>query len=395
LQSLAASGGLDSLNVAHVYAFCVCFSADGELLAASDREQAVHIVDVATGKVKYRLKPDETEIYATAFSPDKIFVASGGNARAVHITDLLTRSVRSFAAQSSDIHGIAFSPDGRTLAATGDQNAVNLWEVVTGQIRMTLTGHSSTVNRVAFSPDGRLVATCSEDRTVRVWDSATGKQLRCFNGHLGEVYGVAFSPDGRTLASSSADTTVLIWDLSGLAVPDRTTLALHEFERNRFWLQLAGDNSVAAYAAIQKLAADPDHSVAYIRERVRATPRLDDSRLQHLLSNLNDDKYAVRERATDNLARLGEIAVPAMAKHLEGPISLESRRRIERLLAEVPSVPPREVVQTLRAIEVLEMIGTAEARQVIQSMVNGEPGARQTRDSGLALERMTKNGQRR
>ena len=44
----------------------------------------------------------------------------------------------------------------------------------------------------------------------------------------------------------------------------------------------------------------------------------------------------------------------------------------------------------LRAIEVLEHIGTAEARQVLKSLANGAPEARRTREAKSSLERLAK-----
>jgi hypothetical protein len=45
-------------------------------------------------------------------------------------------------------------------------------------------------------------------------------------------------------------------------------------------------------------------------------------------------------------------------------------------------------VRGMRAVEVLERIGTAEARQVLQVIAQGAPGARLTREAQEALKRL-------
>ena len=44
--------------------------------------------------------------------------------------------------------------------------------------------------------------------------------------------------------------------------------------------------------------------------------------------------------------------------------------------------------QPLRAIEMLERIGTAEARQLLAVLAEGAPAARLTREAKLALDRL-------
>src|SRR4051794_16642953 len=60
-------------------------------------------------------------------------------------------------------------------------------------------------------------------------------------------------------------------------------------------------------------------------------------------------------------------------------------RRLERLLADIP-----EPLRWLRALTVLEAIGTAEARRVLEGVAGGEPGARPTREAKASLERLAR-----
>lgn len=64
------------------------------------------------------------------------------------------------------------------------------------------------------------------------------------------------------------------------------------------------------------------------------------------------------------------------------------RRRIEEALATLSGVPPANTLRDLRAVEVLERIGTPKARQLLEKLAQGAPEARQTREAKAAVERL-------
>jgi hypothetical protein len=113
-----------------------------------------------------------------------------------------------------------------------------------------------------------------------------------------------------------------------------------------------------------------------------------------LIADLDAIKFAVRQRATAELEKLGEAAVPALRLALEGNPSPELARRVQSLLDKVNSPNervrrlPAVVVQLLRAVEVLERAGTPEAVEVLRGIAEGEPIARETREAQAALQRL-------
>ena len=80
--------------------------------------------------------------------------------------------------------------------------------------------------------------------------------------------------------------------------------------------------------------------------------------------------------------------MPTLKKALEAAPSLEKRRRIKNLLPTSEVVGSPEVLQSVRAIEVMEHIDTSEAQRILKTLAQGMPEARITREAKEALERL-------
>jgi WD40 repeat protein len=305
----------------------------------------------------------------------------------------------------------AVSPDGRLLAAsTGtDPIMVSLWEVETGRpLRQfedrRIEEHPGGVECLAFSPDGRTLALAvyPDPRLpppvprdppslglplgteVRLLEVATGGERRRLEGHTDRVSSLAFSPDGKVLVSGSADTTLLVWDLWGLRRDERPTKDLATV-----WQDLADADAARGDRAIRTLVAVPAQAVPWLRERLRPMAAGDRERIKARLAELDSNEFEVREQATAALMQLEEMALPGLQEVLKGKPSLEVRRRVEVLVARLEQpVPPGPRLRALRALEVLEAIGTPEARKVLEGLAQGAPEARLTQEAKASLLRL-------
>jgi hypothetical protein len=106
------------------------------------------------------------------------------------------------------------------------------------------------------------------------------------------------------------------------------------------------------------------------------------------VADLDADEFDVREKATQELAKLGPAAGPALKKALEGAVSAEVRKRLESLLAKLsPQGPNDEPVRHDRLLELLERTEGAEARKLLEELAAGAPEARLTRQAKAALRR--------
>jgi hypothetical protein len=159
--------------------------------------------------------------------------------------------------------------------------------------------------------------------------------------------------------------------------------------REKWWRDLAAAKAATAYLALARLAAEPATAVALIRERLKPATRPDDAALDHLVADLDSKTFGVRQKATAELDRLGDAVVPGVLARLEKTRSLEPRRRLEQFLDKHDrGIPSAERLREVRALELLEQIGSAEARAVLRELAGGASTVRLTRDAAASLSRL-------
>ena len=131
-------------------------------------------------------------------------------------------------------------------------------------------------------------------------------------------------------------------------------------------------------------------SVAFLREQLQPLTPVNPQRIASLITLLDNGDFQVRSKASRELAQLGDLIVPTLKKALSGRSSQETRIQVQRLLDRLASaeLPPPDLMRALRAVEVLEQVGTPDARRALETLVKGTPDAKLTRDAKAALERM-------
>jgi hypothetical protein len=271
------------------------------------------------------------------------------------------------------------------------EKAIHLWEVRSAKERGQLVGHIDRDGSLACAPDGRLAST-GDDKTIRIWDLDTGEELGCFRGNASIVGPLAFSSDGQRLISGSRDTTILVWDMKAIPQPRGTkAIKLSPKELEARWADLADADASRAFTAIGALIRARQQSVSFIKEHLRPIPPIASEKIAALIAELDSERFETRSKAEAELEKIEELAEPALRRALrERPPSLELRRRLEALLQRLEGpITSTETLRQLRAVEVLEHIGSPEARQVLRTLAKGAPEARLTRETKAALERLT------
>jgi len=87
--------------------------------------------------------------------------------------------------------------------------------------------------------------------------------------------------------------------------------------------------------------------------------------------------------------KMGECVVPALNKALAGDPSLETKKRLQDLRKQVSGVVLSGArLRADRAVEILERIGTPEARHLLQVLADGAQEALVTTTAREALARL-------
>jgi WD40 repeat protein len=423
--------------------FFLTFAPDGRSLAGGGKDGMVYLWDPATGKELAQLKGHEKEVQCAAFTPDSKRLASGGVDNTVRIWDLGAAKELSQFTEPNAINALAYSPDGRLLAVAGwfkevrlydaallklarqcvghqdscvslafspdsrllasgsMEQAIRLWEVASGEEVRKIDEPRKQANALAFSPDGRILLGAFEDRSVRLldlallWDPTRPAEVDRNDEHTGPVLAVAISPDGKLVASGATDGKALVRDIAAVYGTLKGTDEIVRPDRlERYWKMLASRNSRQAFQGVWALGMAPKQSMPLFVERLTPFAALMDAqRVGQLITELNHDQYTVREKAQQDLEKMGSLIEPILKKSLMGQLpSLEVRRRLEKLLDKMKadSGASPDVLRASRAVVILERIGTPEARQLLEKFARGMPEAPLTQDAKQAIERLNK-----
>jgi WD40 repeat protein len=367
----------------------LAYAPDGRTLAVEGPHGTAWVLEAATGKPLRQLAGHESKAYFLRYTPDGRTLISGGDGPALLFLDPDTgQERRVFPAPRYHLDRMELSPDCRTLAGWEAGCRLVLWEVATGKEVLRLDVPPLEAGRLAYAPDGRTLAVGTPTGPLVLRDALSGRELARLPGHAGRVLSVAFAPDGKTLASGSVDTTALLWDVRpwggrrGAAAP----LAARDLDAH--WAALAGEDAPRAWRAVGALVAAPEQAVPLLETNLRAALP-DRERLARLIAALDGNDFEAREQATRELARVGGAAEPALRAVLKGKPSAETRRRIGRLLESLQKQElSGERLREVRAVQVLELTGTAAARRVLAALAKGEPEARLTQEARGALQRL-------
>jgi hypothetical protein len=294
-----------------------------------------------------------------------------------------------------------FTPDSRSLLVVAESEPENgsgpvtgtvfLVEVANGkeQVHVPLPKSMTGAASAAMDNDGRLVVFGDSVGTIRLWDALTNRQLAQFEAGSG-IECLCLSPDGNSLASGLANGTALVWDLSEIQQrlhPPDQNLSLPEL--TDLWAALGAADAHEAYQAIYRLAADPRHAVPFLSEHIVLPAPPVAKRLPQLIADLDAKRFSVREQASKDLAALGARVEPILRQTLASHPSPEVRRRVTDLLAELDRRPlSTEEVRTIRALKVLEMTASPEARRIMRKLAKSDPHGWVARDAAAALSRI-------
>jgi WD40 repeat protein len=363
----------------------LAYAPDGKMLASAATDWHLTLWDAATGKATTRLALGGFRLRALAFAPDGLSLAGGGDAAEVHLWEMPEgRRQRELPGHAGGALALAFGPGGRVLASGGKDRRVRLWELASGRERGRPIDHAAWVRSLALTADGRFLASGADDGVVRLWDMA-GRLLDELPGHRGPVTALAFGPGDGVLVSAGLDGTALVWDVAatlkaGRPKPVRVT----EEELQGLWQKLGDADGPTAGLAMQTLARAGGQAVPLLAARVKPVSA---EQIRKALRDLDDEDFDTRERATRTLRELGRFAEPGLRDLLRTMPPLEVRQRVVEILRALEEEPSPEYLRALRAVEVLDLVGSPEARKALEALAGGAPESELTRQAKAALRR--------
>jgi len=325
--------------------------------------------------------------------------------------------------KNNKYHAAVLAPNRRSVAvAQNESMSVSIADLTTGQemdqwelpaeettggaLRLLRPGlFLGKTPRLAFAPGGRLLAAGMPSGAILFYDLATSQPVHRLSGHGVPISGLSFAPDGRTLACAYRDTTVLVWDVASVA-PKAFSAA--QLTLKKHWQDLlavegdppppesappatVGSASAAgvAWKAHWGLVNGANQSVSFLKDHLRPVQPVDVRPLAQKIKDLDSPRFAVRDQAMKDVEQMGQAAEAGLRQALKGKVSLETSRRLQRLLEKVDQGRRREV-QQLRAVAVLEQIATVEAREALAALAAGDSKAPLTAAARAAVKRLSK-----
>ncbi len=371
----------------------LALSPDGRRVAFSDGERRLSIFDVKSGKVAGTIEFANKPVAASMTANGRILavVTRDGAARIYNLSrDAKLDLAFTKRVARSDYVAAGFSPDGR-LFAVSSAGRVSILDSASGRPMHSIERHfgEGDVRCLAFSPDGRLIAIGrnSPESGVRIADVVSGSELSNLSGHLGDVTALAFSPDGKLLASGSNDTSVLV-SKTPVPMPAPKSMSAQDS-----WENLDSLDAEIAYRCTEELLAHPEKSVDFLGARFRERPA-EQIQIQRWVRELDHDEFRVREAARRGLTKAGLRAAAALTDPKRKPLGPEGEQRVRAILdafeAKGMRIPEGglfgEPLRIVRAVRVLEIIGTKEARGVLEEFAHGPSKSRLTSEAKAALD---------
>jgi hypothetical protein len=385
----------------------LAFTPDGKSLVAAGPQHGdptFVFLDVKSGKEVRQIDNDQP-IFGLALSGDgkRLAVATQ---QGLELWDADTGDeVRTFAGpvQRFGLRPLVLSSDGKMLATVSGPDTVEIWETASGRERQKLHVASDNVaanprfnnagpqvGALAFSADGRLLA-AGCDQAVHVWDLMAGQELPPLVGNQGVVRALQFSPDGRQLIAFDNAGLRLAWSVSQVLKSARATPSrLSDGEFQALWEDLAEADAFGTYRAARHMSAEPERALTLLSKHMHPVPPGDPERIAKLVGELQNANSGVRRKALGELRKQGEAALGALTQTSGGPRHSQAAMFLANKLEAQCATPER--ARALKAVQILEQIGTPEARQLLEKLAGGAAGTRLTVAAKAALDRLPQAG---
>jgi hypothetical protein len=199
----------------------MAMSPDGQMLAFSDSDGAIWLVDMPSGAyIGEPMSRPPGPWRSLAFSQDSKTLASGSVDGIVQLWDVESGQPTGapWVDQMRSVSRLSFGAD-RTLL-TNDLHQIRIWNIQTGEvirrIKVASVGDTCSYD-AARTPDGTVVAsggcTMRNGEAIQLWDAATGESSGALIGEPWDVRSLTFNADGTWIAAGSTHSGIQVWDV--------------------------------------------------------------------------------------------------------------------------------------------------------------------------------------
>lgn len=258
-------------------------SPDGKLLAVAEGyrltpnldvstlpiqdDYAIHVIDIASGSIKWKLTGTKAAIHCLSFSSDSKLLVSGsqtGKSDPIRVWNVETgkfeRGIKVIHAilniawsndssklycstsdktlavfdsksglqvlamprEKGTIYAMALNPDQSQLALAGDVVeegsglAIKIYSTKDWKLVQTLLGHQASVTSLSFVREGKLLVSASAkpEAAVKVWDINQKTAVSQYQGHSNDVLDLAMTNTGQSIVTVSLDGSIRLWQTS-------------------------------------------------------------------------------------------------------------------------------------------------------------------------------------
>jgi hypothetical protein len=344
---------------------CCDFSADGKLITTHSSNGGVHVWEAATGQLVRELRPND-KIAGTAYC------------------------------------FVAFSPDAKFLATSSPiERTLQVWSLQTGKLTCTLP--DKVYYRTAFFSRDNLSLLYVPDSTGRalLYNLLAEKAVYHFDPPHRLSHFAAFSPDGKRVAvigpssegggsGVAGQLSIYLYELPARAL-NPAAAHVDDAALDKLWVELGGDNELRLQLVRKAFRAAPKQAVEVLGKKVQPVARDLLQRVEQHITNLDDDAFTKRDQAMKELQGLAHQFAPLLEARLKQVSAGETRNRLTFILKQMgEEKPPRSLVMELRALTLLEEIGSPEARDLVSRLADGAPQARLTVEARTVLGRLPK-----
>jgi len=395
------------------------FSPGGKTLITAGT-CCVETWEVATGRKLDKLQPQTAGFVGAALSPDtKTLAVYTFHNETMTLWDTVTgNEIRRMdgpgLGKVAHVH-MSFTADGKQLAAQASNRTIFIWDPATGKVIRSFGRHASPApaevgsksSFLALSPDGKFLATSglTGDHLMRVWELAGEQEIFRFSQMHAYFEAVAFSPDGKLLAVANHYGVNLFGELPGhqtpairqgprearqpLAKPLPDELAWPKEKAEKIWGDLNSREAQRIDQATRTLRDVPAQALHLFRKRIPAVSPAEGKRVAELIKDLDHDEFTRRDNAQKELEKVAVEFASAFRDALADRPSVEVKMHLTRMLEAVEKADlPDAVLGQQRAVDLLEEMGTDEARQILELLAQGAPKARLTTLARSALLRL-------